>query len=884
MAEESEQRFHAIMDRLFHAPHKPKSKSNPTTNAQPESTSSFRVQLSRGKKRPNEGSVFGQKSRGVMVERLQNSSVSGGSVQTPVCRPWDRGDLMSRLVTFKSMTWFAKPQVNLRVREEIRRFTNMYVNDIVSLICQLEFLFRTPFTWFICWVNKAALVFSLKLDNGHKQLCPWIDNTCDEKLSQFPPTPAAVLVDEYKKRFSLLLQLLALPEISFSAIDYMRSPQLENFLRGSSGAGGSSWSPDISQAEHLGNKNDRDSSMSYYQAQKIISLCGWEPRSLPYIVECKDQQCQSSKDAHPRYLSHGFADGHNSSLVTYSSIVDETMEANDGPAASNRVQSDPNSVVLDCRLCRASVGLWTFTTVPRPLEFLRLVGCTEVDSEHDSARHEEAVNRGALNTAFTSATSASGKRLNLSLTIAGGPPPAKQNFRATISLPVIGRNLRSRISSDPDFRDRPCANYSFQGGKSHVEMSLMSCLDEDIIEQGNTLADGNCGISSEGSKSGLQGFPGTDTPDSNKEKQVESSPNCADGNSRKDKMLENTENIQAVPVSSSSHIRDSSVSTTSASETRRDGEIVENDVSTTVQAGASSLEQGPVTGTVCSSVVKARLQPVEYAVLPWSIERAFTVIASHLQIGFVFTLFLYHPPPPSSSSTAIDADLLNPVFGGKASAMEKGLFVQLGQEPRIENRVTKKQVSNLVSLLRQVILVLKLVSGLVGWNNKDQLPSDKAMEFDPIRQHRHFCPWIASTGNSPPGWQKTLSALQRQKEFFCPSSPNASSSSLIEVDDPVASVKKLFTPPSAKRMKLNPGPSAAHTRAAIWPFISAMDGSNFNPNNGRLASIKIKAAWIKIRADRIKMDDWISRLTTPVETGSREVSARPSAASSLSGA
>ncbi|KAI8543020.1 hypothetical protein RHMOL_Rhmol08G0186500 [Rhododendron molle] len=732
MAEESEKRFHAIMDRLFHAPHKPKSN---TTNAQPESTSSFRVQLSRGKKRPNEGSVFGQKSRGDMVERLQNSSVSSGSVQTPVCRPWDRGDLMRRLATFKSMTWFAKPQVVSAVNCARRGWVNVDVDTIACEACGARIFFSTPSSWShhqgMHSFEKAALVFSLKLDNGHKQLCPWIDNTCDEKLSQFPPTPAAVLVDEYKKRFSVLLQLLALPEISFSAINYMRSPQLENFLRGSSGAGGS-WSPDISQAEHLGNESDRDSSMSYYQAQKIISLCGWEPRSLPYIVECKDQQYQSSKDAHLPYFSHGVADGHNSSIVTYSSIVDETMEANDDPAASNRVQSDPNSVVLDCRLCGASVGLWTFTTVPRPLEFLSLVGCTEVDSEHDSARHEEAVNRGdistsgthdlsivngvqnkegTLNTAFTSATSASGKRLNLSLTIAGGPPPAKQNFRATISLPVIGRNLRSRISSDPDFRDRLCANYSFQGGKSHVEMSLMSCLDEDIIEQGNTLADGNCGISSEGSKSGLQGFPGTDTPDSHKEKQVESSPNCADGDSRKDKMLENTENIQAVPVSSSSHIRDCSVSTTSVSETRRDGEIVENDVLTTVQAGASSLEQGPVTGTVCGSVVKARLQPVEYAVLPWSI--------------------------------------------GK---------------------------------------------------NKDQLPSDKAMEFDPIRQHRHFCPWIALTGNSPPGWQKTLSALQRQKEFFCPSSPKASLSSLIEVDDPVASVKKLFTPPSAKRMKLNPGP------------------------------------------------------------------------------
>ena len=65
--------------------------------------------------------------------------------------------------------------------------------------------------------------------------------------------------------------------------------------------------------------------------------------------------------------------------------------------------------------------------------------------------------------------------------------------------------------------------------------------------------------------------------------------------------------------------------------------------------------------------------------------------------------------------------------------------------------------------------------------NKDQPPLDKAMEFDPIRQHRHFCPWIASTGNSAPGWQQVLSALQRQNEFLCPLSTKAPSSSLIEV-------------------------------------------------------------------------------------------------------
>lgn len=52
------------------------------------------------------------------------------------------------------------------------------------------------------------------------------------------------------------------------------------------------------------------------------------------------------------------------------------------------------------------------------------------------------------------------------------------------------------------------------------------------------------------------------------------------------------------------------------------------------------------------------------------------------------------------------------------------------------------------------------------------------MEFDPIMQHRIFCPWIASTAESAPGWQQTLSALQRHKEI---SLPLPESTPLIEV-------------------------------------------------------------------------------------------------------
>lgn len=81
-------------------------------------------------------------------------------------------------------------------------------------------------------MEKAALVFSLKLDNGHKLLCPWIDNACNETLARFPPTTPEILVENFREHCSALLQLSALPRISSSAIAYIQSqsPLMEDFL------------------------------------------------------------------------------------------------------------------------------------------------------------------------------------------------------------------------------------------------------------------------------------------------------------------------------------------------------------------------------------------------------------------------------------------------------------------------------------------------------------------------------------------------------------------------------------------------------------------------------------------------------------------------------
>lgn len=83
----------------------------------------------------------------------------------------------------------------------------------------------------------------------------------------------------------------------------------------------------------------------------------------------------------------------------------------------------------------------------------------------------------------------------------------------------------------------------------------------------------------------------------------------------------------------------------------------------------------------------------------------------------------------------------------------------------------------LFSLCKMNSFLLIILSG----KELEQSLSAKAMEFDPIKQHRHFCPWIASNGKPAPGWKQTLCALERLKEFVYSSETTHVSSSLIEV-------------------------------------------------------------------------------------------------------
>ncbi|KAI3440539.1 C3HC-type domain-containing protein [Psidium guajava] len=648
MAQDSEKRFHSVMDKLFHSP--------PTT----PSSSSPGSQLSRGRKRrPNPASALAllDPISGVVVENeVQISRPPAGSSQTPECRPWDRGDLMRRLSTFKSMTWFAKPKAVSAVNCARRGWVNVDMDIIACEACGARVLFSTPSSWSREQVEKAALVFSLKLDNGHKLLCPWIDNACDESLAQFPPTPPPVLVNQFKQRYISLVQLLALPMMSSSAIKSMTSPQLESFLRDFSLLECGNTSPGLSLAKYTGDGYDQDSAILYYQAIRLISLCGWEPRSLPYTVISKDTNIADSS---------GRISNKEGTLICIDSTGNNsTAGVNENNRDLKDSLSDPQSVVLECKLCGASVGLWAFSLVPRPLEILRLVGLTELNDGKNSSTNESVqgnhidIRTNVLDTKSNSETPSDETSSNLNLSIAGGPPPTQQNFKATISLPVIGRNIIARLSSDSDLRSRL---YSVQAeNQLHLETTTLCEKNKESTEE---------------------------TVRCTSDKQPSLNP----------------------------------------------------DITLTGGIDAQGTSESV---TLCSQEVP----------------------------------LVAHAEDSGEEQTCFNVQTN---FSSESSCQE-------GHGDN-ENGVPAKN---------------ELVASTAEKVTK-QRPLDEGMQFDPLRQHRHFCPWISTTGGAMPGWQHTLSALHRENDVSnSVTTRSPSSDSFIKVDDPVTSVRRLFT---SKRMKSTHG-------------------------------------------------------------------------------
>ncbi|CAI8617626.1 unnamed protein product [Vicia faba] len=429
-------------------------------------------------------SCVGSQPPWISVSTSVGGSTFGSSRSS--CRPWERGDLLRRLATFAPLNWLSKPQIISSLACAQKGWTNIGEDKIACEACGACLNFSSLLSWTSAQVQDASESFARQLDSGHKAHCPWKGNSCPESLVQFPPTSQSALIGGYKDRCDGLMQFHYLPVVAISAIELMsvtRGPQIERFLSQSQNfTSGVDFKPDnISELE----SSKDEAYCSFTRAQKLISLCGWEPRWLLNVQDCEEHSAQSERNGNsfgPSKTQLRLTQNPGPKAVSTST----KMDARKGKTSLKESRLDYRSPMLDCSLCGATVRILDFLTVPRPSRLApnnidnpdtsKKIGLTRGGSAAsgingwiaaDEAEKDQAEDRDEVATTNEGKTLAN-TDLDLNLTMAGGfhcPPFGRTATSENIHDVDMGRDLMIGQPSGSEIGDR-AASYESRGPSS----------------------------------------------------------------------------------------------------------------------------------------------------------------------------------------------------------------------------------------------------------------------------------------------------------------------------------------------------------------------------------------------------------------------------------
>ncbi|KAK7272672.1 hypothetical protein RJT34_29417 [Clitoria ternatea] len=444
----------------------------------------------------------------------------GASV--PSCRPWERGDLLRRLSTFKLAGKLPKVTGSLACAK--RGWVNVDVAKIECEVCgaKLDLALPLPSSF---EADTPSEEISEQLDRGHKVTCPWRGNSCPESLVQFPPTSPSALIGGFKDRCDGLLQFYTLPIVSSSAIEQMRvthSPKFDRFLA----------QLQIQTAGELSCRaenacgtsfNGEQAPHPYSYAQKLISLCGWESRWLPNVLDCEEQSAESAKNGYSSDPAKGFKPDPAPNRKEFS--TSSRKDTGDNDILGSEFNCESRSPLLDCSLCGATVRVWDFLTVPRPVHLTpcgidtpqtskkiaptRGISAASGINEWTAADGFEKERTGDRDEATTSEKRqlVSNKALDLNLKMASGPSCSAINLTSTsvhvqdgglgkdlmIGRPSgseAGDQVASYGSQGPNARKRRLDDGGTTAERPHSNMQQVDSAEKTITDRDNNEAIG----------------------------------------------------------------------------------------------------------------------------------------------------------------------------------------------------------------------------------------------------------------------------------------------------------------------------------------------------------------------------------------------------------
>lgn len=247
-------------------------------------------------------------------------------------RPWDRGELYARLQTFKSMTWFGKP-ARVNALECARRgWENSGMDELTCETCRA--VMKYPIIDHDEEFEAAvAESFEAKLALGHESMCPWRSSVCSLSLLEFPRHLSCTTIEaDFRSRSLALQKLLCIPPIAKEALDTMLPESGINdtfsIIKNGQHDQAYTYKKELAKSADLGIGVMRETKASlgncissYLQREafmarvRLLALCGWTLRILA-----------------PENLNTDDDIGH----------------------------CLPEHAALQCTLCGARVGLWSF--------------------------------------------------------------------------------------------------------------------------------------------------------------------------------------------------------------------------------------------------------------------------------------------------------------------------------------------------------------------------------------------------------------------------------------------------------------------------------------------------------------------------------------------
>ncbi|XVF40084.1 hypothetical protein PTKIN_Ptkin01aG0083600 [Pterospermum kingtungense] len=254
------------------------------------------------------------------------SNTAGGSAlgsSRTSCQPWERGDLLRHLATFKPMNWFGRHKVASSLACAQRGWINIDVDKIACETCEARLQFVSSLSW-----------------------------TASEG---------------YKDRCEGLLHFQSLPVIAASAIEHMRvsrGPQVDRLLSQLQNymAEFESRSESIPELD-----NARDGAFFLYsRSQRLISLCGWEPRWLLNAQDCEEHSAQSARVGCSFVPKTPLAHLSQDPGPSKNALAASAKDTGKNKLLVVESRSEFKLPLLDCTLCGATVWILDFLTVSRP--------------------------------------------------------------------------------------------------------------------------------------------------------------------------------------------------------------------------------------------------------------------------------------------------------------------------------------------------------------------------------------------------------------------------------------------------------------------------------------------------------------------------------------